>query len=429
MNKSDDHIALIHCLQIIERKLGWGSAHDWHNEVFQELSQKIETATNVRLSPTTLKRVWGKIEYKNAPSISTLNALSVFAGFYNWRDFKNKSNTLKEVPNKTKKKTPFSNQGIIIASAAFLAIAFISLYSLTNTNTNDNGPSIEQLSKVEFSSRPITKGLPNTVVFEFNLGNLHADSIKIQQYWDPAKTIVINVDQHQATGIYYFPGYFRSKLLVDGQIIREHDLYIKSHGWLGMLEYEPVPKYIPEGQIVKENLSFPHSILEELKSNEEPLVSSFHLIEEFDGLSGDDFSLETSIRNVYDDKWAVCQKTYIYIIGTKGALIIPFSIAGCVSDLGLMLNDVYISGKENDLSALAVDFSLFRKIGIDVRDKQISVSLDEKEVYTNSYNKTIGAFAGIRFKFVGAGEVEYVKVADGQGRLNLDENFSGALVD
>ena len=126
MNKRVDHKLVNQCLLIIERKLGWGSAEHWHNEVFQELSQKIENETNVRLSPTTLKRVWGRVEYKNAPSISTLNALSIFAGYENWRDFKNKS-TVQEKDKK--EKISFSNQGIIITSAAFLTVVFISFFS------------------------------------------------------------------------------------------------------------------------------------------------------------------------------------------------------------------------------------------------------------------------------------------------------------
>ncbi|MGL1886438.1 MAG: hypothetical protein OCD76_07980 [Reichenbachiella sp.] len=410
MSSKIDQNKIEECLLIIQHKLGWGRTEDWHNEVFQELSQKIEEETRVLLSPTTLKRVWGRLDYKNSPSISTLNALSQFAGFANWREFKGQSKV--EVKNK-KGRMSVSDQGIIITSAALLTIVFISFFSLIGTN--QGGPSVEDLSKVEFSSQPLSEGLPNTVVFDLDLGNIKSDSLKIQQYWDPSKTIELKLGQKQATGIYYFPGYFRAKLLVDNQIIREHDLYIKSGGWMGMLEYEPIPKYIKSNEIVNENLSFPPSVIEELKSNDEPLISSFHYIEEFEGLSGDNFSLETSIRNVYRDKWAVCQNTYIFIIGTKGAMIIPFSIAGCVSDLGIMLSDVYISGKENDLSSLAVDFSTFRKINIDVVNKNLSLSIDGKVVNTASYSESIGEFAGIRFKFLGAGEVEYVKILDQNG--------------
>ena len=75
------------CLKAIESKLNWGDSADWHNDVFIELSELIHTKTKVLLSPTTLKRVWGRVQYTSSPSISTLNALAQFLEFENWRDF------------------------------------------------------------------------------------------------------------------------------------------------------------------------------------------------------------------------------------------------------------------------------------------------------------------------------------------------------
>ncbi|MFD1163293.1 hypothetical protein [Hwangdonia seohaensis] len=91
--KTQNELELIaECILQIEEKLGWGDSSNWHSEVFIELSETIQHQTKVLLSPTTLKRVWGKVTYKSSPSISTLNALSQFIGFENWRDFKNNQN-------------------------------------------------------------------------------------------------------------------------------------------------------------------------------------------------------------------------------------------------------------------------------------------------------------------------------------------------
>ena len=79
------------CLQAIEQQLGWGEATQWHNDVYIELSERIHKDTQVLLSPTTLKRVWGRVNYSSAPSITTLNTLAKFAGYHNWREFKNQA--------------------------------------------------------------------------------------------------------------------------------------------------------------------------------------------------------------------------------------------------------------------------------------------------------------------------------------------------
>lgn len=407
------------CLLQIEKKLGWGSSDLWHNEVFIELSETMQQVTKVLLSPTTLKRVWGKVNYKNAPSISTLNTLSQFIGYTNWRDFKNKNEFQKPV----RKVNKFAaNRGLILTSAAFMTLLFISLFSMIGLK--ENRSAVSNYSNVKFSSHPITLGIPNSVVFDFELDQVKSDSIYIQQFWDPTKTIKINTEQQQATGIYYFPGYFRAKLLVDGQIIKEEDLFIKSPGWIGTIDYEPIPKYITNAELIHNGLSLPSAIVDEIKLNEAPLVSSFHLVDEFQDVSVDNFLMETSIRNVFKDKWAVCQTTRIVVLGATGAMIIPFSIPGCVSDIGLMLNDVYLDGKEHDLSAFGVDFSVYRNIEIKVKDKQVSVSVDQNEIYNGSYHESIGNFVGIRYRFLGAGEVSHLRIGNDKGQLIITEDFS-----
>ncbi len=403
MSDPTTHKLIRRCLALIEQKLDWGTSDTWHNDVFIELSEKIQTETNVLLSPTTLKRVWGKVNYKSAPSISTLNTLSQFAGYSNWRDFKTKA-ALKG-PNWFERKI-HPNLGIIIPAAAIMTLVFISIYSMTgNAVTKEY-----DFSKVQFSSRPITTGLPNSVVFDIDLDNIDSDSIHIQQFWDPSKTVLLKPGQKQATGIYYYPGYFRSKLLVDGQIIREHDLFITSDGWAATVDYEPVPKYIEKSKFSNGQLSFSSDVLEEIKSLKEPLESSFHYVKDFKNVSGDNITIRSSIQSVLNEKWTVCQSVRIVILGTEGAIIIPLSQLGCVSDLGLLLNDVFLSGKEHDLSAFGVDLSTEKEIIIKNEDKRVTLFIDGKEVYSNSYTQSIGRFVGFRYRFKGAGVVKNIAI-------------------
>lgn len=402
MNSYPEYKLVKKCLLQIEEKLSWGNSTQWHNDVFIELSETIQKETKTLLSTTTLKRVWGKVNYENAPSISTLNTLSQFAGYLNWRDFKNKSNSKK--PSWFERKID-PNLRIIVPAAAILTIIFISLYSMIGTNNVlDN----IDLSKIEFSSHPITDGIPNSVVFDFELNNTKSDSIYIQQFWDETKTIKINSNQQQATGIYYYPGYFRAKLLIDGTIIKENDLFIKSNDWLATIDYEPIPKYIKN---IKE-LKLSQNLINEISKSEEPVTSTFHFIDNLKEISGDNFRLSTSFKNVYNDKWAVCQNATIIIIGTKSAHMIPFVISGCASNLGIMMSDVYLSGKKHDLSSLCIDSSDEINLKIEVINKSITVFSGNKELFSNSYNASIGKIVGIRYRFLGAGEVSNIKLSN-----------------
>src|ERR1700754_1498394 len=77
--------ALQQCRLLIESSLGWGDAASWTNEDFNTLSESIFDKTGVRLSVSTLKRVWGKVKYDSTPTMATLNALAQYAGFEGWR--------------------------------------------------------------------------------------------------------------------------------------------------------------------------------------------------------------------------------------------------------------------------------------------------------------------------------------------------------
>ncbi|MEZ4810904.1 MAG: hypothetical protein R2819_11155 [Allomuricauda sp.] len=407
------------CLGQIEESLGWGPSDHWHNDVFSELSEKIQQKTQVLLSPTTLKRVWGKVNYKSAPSITTLNTLAQFAGYGNWRDFKNRSRTKKH-PLRNRLN---SNMGIIMLAASLMTVVFISFFSLRGPK---HGEMDLDVSEIQFQSRPITKGLPNSVVFDVNLGTISSDSVYIQQYWDPTKTIKLEKGQKQATGQYYFPGYFRAKLLVDGNIIKQHDLFIKSEGWLGTLDYQPIPKYVEQASILNGKLSLPPALLGEIASAEKPLSSTFHLVDDFKAVSGDNFRLLTTLKSSFHEKWAVCQRVDIIILGTKSSIILGLSIPGCVSELGVLMGDVYLSGKKHDLSGLGVDLSDYTDIKIEVVEKTMTAYVGDKLVFTGSYKESVGNIVGLRYGFLGAGEITRVHLQDivDDGTI-LDEDFDG----
>lgn len=392
---------LIRLKSEIETKLEWGKAASWHSSMFDELSEKVFEATQVMLSVPTLKRFFGVVRHDGAPSITTLDALSTFVGKVNWREFKQAKTVAK--PRVLRK----PGKSVYITLGFVLALVTISLIG------NKRPEVVIDTSEFTFTSKVLSTEYPNSVVFDFAVPKtLRADSLKIQQYWDPTKTINVAKGQIQATGIYYFPGYFEAKLLVDGQLASSHDLFLKSNGWLGMIEYDPVPKYFQPNLNSMNWISFPDEIIEEVKNLEEPVESSFHFIDELGKVSGDNFSLSTIIQNSFDDRWAVCQLVRIYFIGTSGAMIIPFSKIGCVSDHNLMLNDVFLRGKENDLSALSADFSAPVNLNIKVENKQLSVVIDGKKVYEQSYTESMGKLVGMRFKFKGIGEVLRYEITD-----------------
>ncbi len=89
-------------IKLYESNTGWGDSHEWTNQDFVILSEKIQERTGAPLSHVTLKRVWGKVKYDSRPTTHTLNTLVQFLGYENWRDFRsqNCNGTARAIPVK-----------------------------------------------------------------------------------------------------------------------------------------------------------------------------------------------------------------------------------------------------------------------------------------------------------------------------------------
>ena len=94
MNDEIDNITLLHSLKEVEKQLGWGAGEKWTTQDFADLSTKIFEKTGVALSVTTLKRLWGRVNYGSKPTAGTLNALVQFIGYENWQSYLQKYKNL-----------------------------------------------------------------------------------------------------------------------------------------------------------------------------------------------------------------------------------------------------------------------------------------------------------------------------------------------
>lgn len=99
MNETD---LIRKCCAQIEMDVQWGPSDRWTNQDFESLSEIMFQKTKIKLSISTLKRIWGKVNYTNLPSTITLNALAIYNGYGSWREFWQQHNALKpatEVPS------------------------------------------------------------------------------------------------------------------------------------------------------------------------------------------------------------------------------------------------------------------------------------------------------------------------------------------
>jgi hypothetical protein len=408
------------CIRLIEQKLNWRSADEWRNYEFTELSEKILDATSVNLSATTLKRIFGKLKYESLPSSATLNALAAFLGYASWMDFKSKQLFNKQEPGKAttaKKKFLLQHKVWPMTAAAAVIVVILAFTFLSGKSALP----LKNEKEIIFTSKPLANGLPNSVVFNVDLKGNTPNKIVIQQSWDSTRTVTLQPGQKEATGIYYVPGYFRAKLILDGKIIKEHDLFIRSDNWMATLDHQPIPTYIKkEDLLLKDEMKVSENGLKEIKTISKPTWLTYHLVKPFGDLQSDNFTLESSIKNTFAEGPAVCKTAKIFVLCSKGAFIIPFTIPGCISDINLMANDHYFDGNSNDLSSFSTDLSEWANIKVKVNNRVMKIFLNDKLIRQETYKEDAGEVVGLRFSFLGAGAVKNVRLLNGKETVYKD---------
>lgn len=406
---------LNNCKSQIEAELNWDSSDHWQNQEFEELSQIIFNKTGVNLSHTTLKRVWGKVKYTNQPSISTLDALAKFLEYPSWSSYRR----AQEVNHPSKKFSwaiPKSKKAVSIL-AVMILLSFSSWYIITSNLANPKALT----DNLKFETSYATIGLPNTVIFTFDASQIEADEIVIQQSWDKRRRIKIDRNQTTATSVYYYPGYFRSKFVADEVVLKESDVYIQTQGWLATINTESHPIYLTEKDVSKKgNLGLSARGIQQLNDTNKPV--GFHYYTAEKRISGDDFDFQTRIRYAQENQASACQFTKVVLHFSEGVFLVPIVKPGCIGEIDMLAMDNYIKGEEHDLSALGQELNDWQNITISSHNKQLMISIGDHQFSTH-YKMEPGYLVGVSYQFDGAGEVDYLTLANNEVSWQFDEKF------
>jgi hypothetical protein len=397
----------------IEERLGWGDSADWQGKDFENLNQKILDATGVSLSESTLKRLWGKVEYNHLPSLTTLDTLAKFAGYDNWRYFqqlkvpgKSIGGTavqVEPVPSHSKK----SGTGVLAFVVGIIIFGTISLLAYKKS------PKAVQPAHYSFSSEPVTHDIPNSVIFKYDASGAPSDSIFIQQSWDMRKRVSVNKNEHIYTSIYYEPGFYKAKLFVDSQLVKEHPLMVPTNNWLAMIDNKPVPVYLKTEEFVQaDKLSLPESVFQNKNIAMQPNAPTlkYYNVGNFQPVPVSGFSFSSQIKNDFSSGSAACQFSYTFLITDDAPILIPLAAKGCISELYLRAVDSMVSGKKEDLSGFGADFTEWVNISAKSLNGKIVFIVNDKEVYSCPLPSKAVNIVGLGFYFQGTGSVKNIRL-------------------
>jgi hypothetical protein len=440
------------CKKEIETLVGWGASDNWNNQDFEDLSEKIIDKTRVRLSVSTLKRIWGKVRYESTPNAATLNALAVFIGHENWKSFRRAYEELaakSAIPGKkagsneensvepgrdifavAEPETGASEKFVSTATAvpalktirhkrfpylrsAAIAVVIIPvvLYFFSGFRKNNIEPAKPD---IVFQSHKLTDDLPNSVIFTYDLSNVKGDSFFIQQNWDPRRRQRISPKDKKHSSIYYYPGNFTARLIVNNETKKQSRVFIQTRGWKGIIERSPLPVYLSDADIRLPNgMGVSAKTLSDKISSPifNEVYTEFDNIREFDGLNLNNFVFEATLQNTSSVEQALCRKVSVNILAIGTAITIPLADKGCASILDVFTGDTVISGRDNDLSKLGVDFNKPHRFKCEVKNEQLKVYIDNEEVFVKKGQKISTPIIGLKLMFEGSGIINDVSLA------------------
>lgn len=406
------------CKKAIENKLNWGSSAAWLNYDFERLNEQIFVETNVQISVSTLKRIFGKASYNSSPSLTTLNTLAQFIGFANWRDF-----TKRIVPQSIALDTPKppvtthepltvnTNQRRYFIYGIISTLVIISLIAFMAQKKEQ--PSLDY-SKFAFKAdKVVTEGLPNSVIFTYDATAANPkDSVFIIQTWDSRRKKKVDKKLHNHSAMYYYPGFFRTKLLVNQEVVKKHDLQIKTDNWLALVESANVdkpPLYFAKPEVLKGNeISVDRDLLKKYSLSLHPEAPRIRFFNQTDlgELMNDNFTFETMLKNDFSEGTGACQKVQVLIQCKDDIIIIPLCAPTCIGNINLYACGANVESADADLSGFGCDLTQWTKLRVETRDKEMTFFVNGKKAHTFKFPHSPTGIVGVQYRFEGVGAVK-----------------------
>ena len=446
MNTNSEAVYLEKCLRLIEAKWQRGASAEWKSYDFEKLSMDICESTGVSLSISTLKRVFGKVSYTNLPSVHTLNTLARFVGYEDWTAFRQQHAAPASIP--TIPATPASHTSTSSPTSAFasapipsaphasasparrhplthwwplliLPIALLG-YSVLNRKTG-NHPL--PLAGFAFScNKAVSEGVPNSVVFHYKAPVASTDSVFIVQTWDMRRKKAVPANGSEYSAIYYHPGYFNAKLVVDTQIVMTRNLMISSGGWLGLVENDPIPLYFTKDELrKKEGVGVDSATLARYHLSllpEAPRVRLFY-IKDLGNLSDADFSFETTLSNGFNQGSGVCQYVEVLIQCKNDVFIIPLVAKACIGNIYLWTPGKGITSQEADLSGFGCDLTQWSTLKVVSIHRQVSFFVNGHQAASVSFTHEPSDIVGVQYRFTGTCAVRSARFTTGDRTISL----------
>ncbi|MEP7322211.1 MAG: hypothetical protein ABI761_09835 [Saprospiraceae bacterium] len=405
---------------------------------YEHLSQEIEDKTGILISISTIKRLLNG-DFARLPQTATLNAISTFLGYKNWQEYKmdhlksfvsetaiddkiiskallqaRQSETI-DIPPPAKK---LNLKWVIYVAPLLVILAFIKIKSRPVFNADQATFTVQ---------RTTSNDIPNTVVFNYDIDKVVADSFFIQQSWDKNRRVRISKQSHTLTDIYYEPGYHTAKLYANDSIIRTISISIPSDRWFcyaydikpGNVQVEiKSTSYLHDGYLGFDTIDL---IRNQIKTEAEPIYFQTFFPSKIE-FSSDSFIYKATVR-MKEIKPLKCPFIVCEIFGQNGSVYFMSDTKGCANHAAVHIGNKHIPGSDADLSTLCGDPFQWTEYEMRVNADHLIIYRNGQEVYITDIKSNMGKITGLGFLSNGICQADQVSLTTPAGSVIYKNNF------
>lgn len=416
------------CLKELADKMGYRDFSRLSQRDYEHLCSQVEKETGISLSLSTIKRIFSG-NYKRLPQTYTLDALTRFTGYEGWQDFKLKQQKRK-LPEPAGEPEKVSDKRSIllypVAGAVFLLLLILLFKMYPGKPQNEPGRDEVLTAGVEFNARKsLAEGVPNSVIFSYNIDNAEADSFFIQTSWDPEKKTPVQKNHYTFTTLYYEPGLHTARLIADGKVLKEAEVYIPVNNWIAFtrINWNDPPVYFKD--LAPHDQVFGLTETDLLENRVTASKERFFVYSWFPSslsLNSDNFKLKTRVR-LQSVQNAPCPGIHTTIFCSSGWMYITNTNPGCISLLSAQFSEKYLSGETTDLSSFGYDMTTWHTIEIHVKQKRVQVYIEGNKVLEQDYKEPAGMIKGLTYRSNGLCEIDFTELRDSQDSVVYREDF------
>lgn len=405
---------------------GLGNSKSWTQKDYDFLVFFIEERTKVRISLSTLRRIYNN-EYNRLPHISTLNALTRLTYRMDWQPFKKQW-----IENKREEPIIFKKSKQASINLKFMLLGFILIGTIIMFFINFDKKNEKQVRKIEIqgdikfkTDKTVTTGVPNTVMFNYDISNIVADSFFIQQSWNTSNKVPVDSSGYLSS-IYYYPGYHRAKLIANDSVIQKAPVHITTKGWLPLIRYDyydHIPVYLVSDTLKSNGamLVNEQDLTQKVNSSKDFLLSYYN-VQDFGELNSDNFTLTTRFKN-NSIKNYTCPQFELMIMCEADIYRVKLTSKGCMNMAKVKIGEITREAASFDLSGFGTDLDTWQDLNINVTNKYGEVYLNGKKIFDTHYKSDFGKIVGISYTYTGLGSVDFIKILNEHGEVVFEDEF------